>query len=60
MGFKTITSNLSLRQLRVGQTLGREVEVLSGLKPGELLAADPVAALQALTAQRKALGAAHE
>jgi len=51
---------LSLRQLRVGQTLGREVEVLSGLKPGELVAADPVAALQALTAQRKALGAAHE
>lgn len=51
---------LSLRQLRLGQTVGDQVEVLSGLQSGELLAADPVAALQALTAQRKALGAAHE
>ncbi len=51
---------LSLRQLRVGQTVGDQIEVLSGLQPGELLAADPVAALQALTAQRKAMGPAHD
>jgi RND family efflux transporter MFP subunit len=47
---------LSLRQLRLGQTLGDQVEVLAGLKEGETIAADPVAAVQALTAQRKATG----
>lgn len=53
-------SRLALRQLRLGQTLGDRVEVLAGLKPGEVVATDPVAALQALAAQRKASGAAHE
>lgn len=35
---------LSLRQLRLGRTLGAEVEVLAGLAPGERIAVDPVAA----------------
>lgn len=51
---------LSLRQLRLGQTLGAQVEVLAGLTEGETIAADPVAALQALSAQRKAAGTRDE
>jgi hypothetical protein len=51
---------LSLRQMRLGHVLGNEVEVLAGLKPGDVLAADPMAAGQALVAQRKAMGATHE
>lgn len=51
---------LSLRQLRLGQDLGERVEVLSGLKPGEVLASDPVAAGQALATQRAAQGGAGE
>lgn len=52
---------LALRQVRLGQRIGNEVEVITGLKAGEKIAADPVAALQALTAQRKAAGGAgHE
>lgn len=47
---------LSLRQLRLGRRIGEQVEVLAGLKPGDTIAADPVAALQALSAQRKATG----
>ncbi len=43
-----------LRQLRLGRTTGDEVEVLAGVKPGETIAADPVAAVQALAAQRRA------
>lgn len=39
---------LSLRQLRLGRTLGDEVEVLAGLAPGERIATDPVAATLAL------------
>ncbi len=39
---------LSLRQLRLGRTIGDEVEVLAGLAPGERIAADPVAATLAL------------
>ena len=54
-GVYVLTGNrLSLRQLRLGQRTGDQVEVLTGLKLGELIAADPVAALQALIAQRKA------
>ena len=49
-------NRLSLRQLRLGQRVGEQVEVLAGLKGGEILASDPVAALQALAAQRKAAG----
>lgn len=51
---------LSLRQLRLGQDLGDRVEVLSGLKPGDVLASDPVAAGQALATQRAAQGGAGE
>lgn len=47
-------NRLSLRQLRLGRRIGDQVEVLAGLKAGETLARDPVAALQALAAQRKA------
>lgn len=45
---------ISLRQLRLGQRTGDEVEVIAGLKPGDKVASDPVAAVQALVAQRKA------
>ena len=44
-----------MRQLRLGQRSGDRVEVLAGLKPGKRVAADPVAAVQALVAQRKAM-----
>jgi len=43
---------LTLRQLRLGARSGDEVEVISGLAPGETVAADPVAAAQALVAAR--------
>lgn len=49
---------LALRQLRLGQTFGDQVEVLSGLKDGDVIATDPVAALQALVAQRQAAAGA--
>jgi RND family efflux transporter MFP subunit len=51
---------LSLRQVRLGQRLGDEVEVIAGLKAGERVVADPVAALQALVAQRTAGGDAND
>lgn len=51
---------LSLRQVRLGQRLGEHVEVIAGLKPGDRIATDPVAAVQALTEQRLAAGADHE
>ena len=51
---------LSLRQLRLGQRINEQVEVLAGLKPGEVIATDPVAALQALAAQRKSASGDHE
>ena len=44
---------LSLRQVRVGDAAGDQVDVISGLKPGERIATDPVAAQQALVAARK-------
>jgi RND family efflux transporter MFP subunit len=46
---------LSLRQLRVGRQDAQRVEVLAGLQAGERVARDPVAAGQALAAQRRAL-----
>jgi RND family efflux transporter MFP subunit len=46
-------TRLSLRQLRLGETRGDQVEVLAGLKSGEVIVADPVAAVQALAAQRR-------
>ena len=48
---------LQMRQLRLGRGDGDGVVVLSGLKAGERVAADPVAALQALQARRKVAGA---
>lgn len=42
-----------LRQLRIGGQSGDQVEVISGLKPGETIAADPVAAAQALAKARE-------
>ena len=54
-------SRLALRQVRLGQRSGDQVEVIAGLKAGDRVVTDPVAALQALTAQRKAAGGAgHE
>lgn len=43
----------SLRQLRLGARAGDAVDVIAGLRPGETVAADPVAALQALVAARR-------
>ena len=45
---------LLLRQLRLGARVGEEVEVIAGLKPGEVLARDPAKALQVIAEQRKA------
>ncbi len=60
-GVYVLTGNrLALRQVRLGQRSGDQVEVIAGLKAGEQVAADPVAALQALAAQRKAGGNAHD
>jgi RND family efflux transporter MFP subunit len=50
-------NRLSLRQLRLGESRGERVEVLAGLKGGERIAADPIAALQAIAAQRRAVNA---
>jgi hypothetical protein len=44
---------LSLRQLRLGEQSGDEVEVISGLQSGEAIAVDPVAAAQALVKARQ-------
>jgi RND family efflux transporter, MFP subunit len=44
---------LSLRQLRLGERTGDHVDVIAGLRPGETIAADPVAAVQALAAARR-------
>ncbi len=52
---------LFLRQLRLGERNGvgdsETVEVLSGLKPGDAVVRDPLAATAALAAQRRADGA---
>lgn len=50
-------NRIVLRQLRLGARAGGGVEVLAGLRRGETVAADPVAALQALADQRHAVGA---
>jgi membrane fusion protein, multidrug efflux system len=39
----------SLRQIRIGQRMATEVEVLAGLRPGERVAKDPVAAAQRIS-----------
>lgn len=54
-------NRLTLRQVRLGQRSSGQVEVIAGLKAGDKVATDPVAALQALAAQRKAVaGAGHD
>lgn len=50
-------NRIALRQLRLGAREGDRVEVLAGLARGEVVAADPVAALQALAARRGDAGA---
>lgn len=53
-------NRIALRQVRLGKRIGDEIEVVAGLKAGEKIALDPVAAGQALAAQRKATsGAGH-
>lgn len=50
-----------LRQVRLGAQQGDSLEVLAGLRPGEIVARDPEAALRAVAAQRASAGAAqHE
>lgn len=44
---------VSLRQVRLGHRYGDRVEILAGLRDGERIAADPVAALIWLTEQRR-------
>lgn len=48
--------HVRLRQVRLGQRVGDEVEILAGLRAGERVATDPVAAAQALAARREAAG----
>jgi RND family efflux transporter MFP subunit len=50
---------LFLRQLRLGERDGDRVEILSGLKPGDAVVRDPLAATTALAAQRRSSDA-HE
>ena len=45
---------LLLRQLRLGARSGTTVDVISGLKVGEVVARDPVAATAAIASQRRA------
>lgn len=51
---------LLLRQLRLGARSGDTVEVISGLRAGDTVIRDPVAAMQAIVAQRRAVGATHD
>jgi RND family efflux transporter MFP subunit len=50
-----ITDNGALlRQIRIGHRFGDDVEVISGLQPGDAIAADPAAASAYAAAQRRA------
>lgn len=51
-------NRIALRQVRVGRHGADGVEIIAGLKPGEKIATDPVAAIRALAAQRKAMALA--
>ena len=48
-----VDGRLSLRQVRLGERAGGDIDVIAGLKTGETIALDPVAALQALVAARQ-------
>ncbi len=52
-------TGVTLRQLRLGERLGEQVQVLAGLQGDERIAVDPVAATQWLVTQHQG-GAAHE
>lgn len=52
--------SIVLRQLRLGRRVGDNVEVIAGLKPGERVAADPIAAMQAAAGQRGPAKTGHE
>lgn len=51
---------LLLRQLRLGARNGDVVEVIAGLKAGDVVARDPVVATQVIAIQRKAAETKHE
>ena len=51
---------LLLRQLRLGARHGEMVEVIAGLRAGDVIARDPLAAMQAIAEQRKAMEAARD
>lgn len=51
---------LLLRQLRLGARRGETVEVIAGLRAGEVIARDPLAATKLIAAQRKAAEAARD
>ena len=53
-------TSIALRQLRLGRGDGETVEVLAGLRAGEQIAVDPVAALAALKTQRQAAESGHD
>jgi RND family efflux transporter MFP subunit len=53
-------NRVALRQVRLGRTAGDGVEIAAGLKSGERIATDPVAAVQALVSQRNAVDASHD
>lgn len=52
--YVVVDGRLLLRQLRLGARAGDTVEVVSGLRAGDVVACDPVAATQAIAVQRKA------
>ena len=52
-------AGVSLRQLRLGERIGEQIQVLAGLQGDERLAMDPVAATQWLVTQQQG-GAVHE
>lgn len=52
-------NTLGLRQVRLGRVAGTSVDVIAGLRSGEVIVTDPDAALQALLRQREAAGAGH-
>ncbi|MBS0199865.1 MAG: efflux RND transporter periplasmic adaptor subunit [Proteobacteria bacterium] len=54
--YVVVDGRLLLRQLRLGARTGDAVEVISGLQAGDVVARDPVAAVEAIAAQRRTAG----